>query len=548
MHFPVSLYTLYIERKITVSRSDLSLASIQALCDDLRKRFSDGKTDRKELLRTCLSIEEVLLQYRDRFGEETAVELRTFRSRTKLTVRLLVACDRFNPFSGQEGVLRSLHSAADVAAPVWRYHANAFDASAASGQNEIQYRIVCVHPLSPLPKMLISLALCFLGAGAMRLIFGAASCEDFARSFLLPLANAYTGVLNVMAILLIFFSLPLCIVQYGNAAAFHKAAGKTFLRFVSLMVGGVLASAAVTLFVFGFDSAGTRDSVIAPIYSVLLSFVPSDIISPFLTFNSMGVMIIGCMFGFSFLAMGEQSKPLVTAFDRCNLVAVLTNNYFARFAHLYLGIMVAFYTLSGAVSLTADYLWFAVSIVAACLIFVLAMAAYLCLRLRVPFFGFLRRLMPSFMITMSGAGVGASFIVLFNEITDSGVDIPYNGMATNLGAIFCKPLYGFFLAASGMLAVHLTGTLTPVVAVQIVLLALVLPAAIPNIQGGASSVIVLMLTQLGMSTATAEIFLTINTLLQFIIVPCNIFILQCAVILQARKENHLDLQKLRTVA
>lgn len=65
------------------------------------------------------------------------------------------------------------------------------------------------------------------------------------------------------------------------------------------------------------------------------------------------------------------------------------------------------------------------------------------------------------------------------------------------------------------------------------------------IQGGATSVILLMFSQIGIGNGMAELIVTINTLLQFLIVPTNLFCTQCVILLLANKEKKLNAETLK---
>lgn len=529
----------------------LTLESINEICEELDAFFEESQAQKKDAIRIKYMTEETLLKYRDRFGEDIKVELHTSQRLLKVGVQLTVYSEKYNPFvdgSGDEGLLSSMISASKQQAPRWQYVKSSFDwLFDAESKNVIVFQIPRRTKTSSPAQIAICLGLGTIIALLLRFASSAESCNLFANDYLLPFANAYTGLLSVFAILLVFFSLPLCIVQYGSAAEFENTTKRLLRSYVMYTAVFAVVATIISVQILGFDKAASESSgLIAALIRVFTSFIPSNLIAPFVNFDCMQVMIIGLMFGFAFLAMGNSNKVLVDIFDKCNLVAVLANGFLTKFISIYVGIMACYLILTSSLDFISRFgLIFIMVIGISVLAFVLFSAA-VCFKLKVAPSAYVKKLMPAFMVSLSSASVGAAFMVFFNELTgDCGVELSYTGMAANLGTILFKPMYSVYLAVSSLMVAHLTGTLTLQLAIQILVLAIVLPATIPNIPGGAASVIVLMLDQLGMGNQYAEIFVSINVLLQYIIIPMNIFCMQSLIVLCAAHSGKVDLDILR---
>lgn len=528
----------------------LTLESIDALCRDLEAFFEEKHAQKRESIRTRILAEDTLLKYRDHFGESARVELRTSNRPLRARVQVVVYCDRFNPFeqSDEDEILSYVIASSEKKSPYWQYVRSSVEwESSVEGRNEIIFTVPRENKVSTPVKLLLCLGAGVLLAAAVRTLLPPESYQAFAEGFVLPTANAYTGLLGVMAILLLFLSVPLCIVQYGNAAEFQKMTRNLVGTYVLHNTVLILLVFGISVATLGLDHVDTAGSgVIQSLYQVLLGFIPNSLFAPFLEFNCMQVMVIGALFGMAMLAMGSSNRTLVELFDKCNMVAVLTNSWLSQFVAPYAGVMIFYVILSSSASSLSRVAWLLVVVLGAGALLMLTLATAVSVRLRIPVLTVFKKVLPSFMINMSSASVSASFMIFFGELTNEfGVEPNYTGLSVNLGTIFFKPLYGVFLASTGFLAAHLTHTLSLQMALQIVFLSLVLQATIPNVPGGATAVIVLMLDQMGLGSQFTDIFVSINILLQYLIVPVNIFCTQCVAVLRAAREERLDMDKAR---
>jgi len=527
--------------------------SIEDACEELEQYFASHRAVKKEYLRTRYLFEETLLNYQDKFGSEIEFEIRKSTRITKACVQLIVYSDKYNPFAADDeiGLLSSMIAASSKQHPNWQYVKSEFEwffNEEGRGRNEIVFDVPREQKTSTPARIAIGFVFGIVIALILKLTLGAETCAVFAAGYILPLANAYTNVLSVMAIVMIFFSLPLCIVCYNNASEFHHATRKIisiYLRFTVLLV---LVSALVFSLLYGIEGGYTGGSdVFKAIFNVIIGFVPGNIFAPFLNFDCMQVLIIGLMFGFSCLAMGERSKPLVDVFDRINLCAVLTNNFLAKFVSIYVALMMCSLIFTSSLEVLRKYIGMIVIIIlgAVCCLVVATLAV--CFKYKISIKHLIKKLYGSFIINLSSASVGASFIDLFNELAGGGgVEINFTAMACNIGTVLYKPMYALFLVGSALTAANLSGGISLKILVEVIFLSIVLPITIPNIPSGAASVIVIFISQLGLGNEYAEVFVSINAILQYIFVPVNIYFMQCIILLCAGSEDKLDLNKLRS--
>jgi len=522
-----------------MSAYTLSPQSIADACEEISFSLGTVGLDRKEIIKTSLIAEEVLVKYAEKFGEDITAEINVRKFFGNPRVQIDIKCPKMDPFEKEEEgeILKSFLIGAE-SRNRWRYFGDT---------NTVTLMREKTKKISNLLKVLIGLcggiALGFL----MRALLGAESYGLIISDYISPITNTFTGLLCVMAILLVFFSFPLQIVQLDGTSGFKRIASGLLIPYGIIGFGViVLIFALISPFLSLNFSAAAGPKILKSGLDVVLGFIPTNLVTPFMNFNCLQVVIIGIMFGFSFLAMGESAAPIIKVFDNCNLVAVLTNNYLNKFIPVYVALM-GFTAASVEFGSSAGlFLRIALITVAAALLLVIGFFIVICTKFKVKPGLLWKKFAECFVVGLSSASLGASFIDLFNEMVECGMDVLYTGVVANTGTVLFKPVYGAFLAVSALCVASYEGlAVSAVWLVLVAILAFLLTLSIPNIPGGAASAIMLLFGILGVSSGTANMVVSINAILQFIIVPANMLLLQLHGILAADRQGKLDVEKLR---
>ena len=87
---------------------NLSNDNIDLACEEVGKFLAKTGVDRREALRVKLTLEEVLLEYQAKFGEETAFKLKCTKRLSAIRVEAEVAGENFNPLENESENVKSL--------------------------------------------------------------------------------------------------------------------------------------------------------------------------------------------------------------------------------------------------------------------------------------------------------------------------------------------------------------------------------------------------------------------------------------------------------
>lgn len=520
---------------------ELTAAQINRYVEQTEELLGKVKIDQKDALRLQLILEETMLKYRDAFSEKAEASLRFSRFFGSFRVSLRVKGESFDPFreddSSDTSVMGSLLANSDSLSRAWRYR---------SGANLVTFTAAKKRRMSQLVTILLGI---LIGAAIGTLLTAVVpeTAAVTAERIVTPLTNAFTGLLCVMATIMCFGAIVLGIVRLGDISTFSSIGKKMIRSFL-------LAAFVLTLFntawmipgmTFGMESQVSIDFY--DFFDILIDFVPNNIISPMLEFNSVHIIIIGVMFGIVMLKMGQKADPLTEVFDEVNTVAILSNSSLNHFIPVYVGLMVCGLIMSGQLAVIAGF-WKLLLIVVAGEAFTLIMyTLVVCIRLKVSVRTYLHKLLPSFMISLSSANVGAAFVTTIDTLIGTlGVDADFAPLSYNLGTILFRPGYCIVFTACSLFTADMYGIeVTWAWLLAAFLLSFILSVATPPVLGGTTVCFSILFSQLGIKAEALAMIISVNAIFEFLTVAVNNYCLQSQIVLLGNSFGKLDRVRLR---
>jgi len=518
-------------RKILPKGSDdmeiyrLTNETIDMLSGLVGEMYETNGASRRDALRARLFLEESLLKYQNKFGKEIEVYFRTYRvfAQTRLCIRL--RCPSFDPFTLEDNpmafMIKSITSAMVGAMPTWRFR---------NMENEIVFTLRKQTGRDNLTKLLAPLCLGLLLGLAALTFLPPEGLSRFVTDYLEPLSNAYAGLFCVMAVVMTLCGFTLSIVHTGDMASVGAMGGHVLRRFYSMTVLIILPLTAIILPFFDLNG-GTLTLAAKSIYDVLIGFIPTGFVAPFLDFNSFHILIIGLMFGFCLLALGQKGETLVRLFDECNMVAVMTNNFLNRFIGIYAGLRLFAIITTSEFSHMGGTGRMILAILGGELLIFVFYTAYACLKTKTPLRSYLRTMIPPFIVCLTSASLGTAYSSIAEADLALGVDEDTFNLSSNLGFVVFQPACTLMFVFSSLYMAQSYGVEISLVWVLLsVLLSVILIAAVPNIPGAAVSVFPLLFTQLGLPAEALTTMIAVNALLQFITTAVDGWCLQAEIL------------------
>lgn len=528
----------------TVLQEDffLDAKSIERAIEETDKILEGVSIDSKDALRLKLSLEEILLKYKDEMPEKTPFSLRFATFFGAFRVLLRINGKMFDPLvkdTSTISVLGSLMAHADTMEMAWHYR---------SGINLVTFTIAKKQKLSFALHLLLGIAAGIFAGYLIRFVAPGVA-PDIAEKVLNPLTNSFTGLLCVMATLMCFGAISLGIVRMGDISTFSTVGKKMIRSFlvVSLVLTLLNTAWLVPGMRFGMHSIVALD--LFDFWKLILGFIPSNVLNPILEFNSVHIVIIGIMFGIAMLKMGKNANELTTVFDQVNTVAIMSNGYLNRFIPVYVGCMICSQILTNQRHLAQDFAQLFLIVFIGEAITLIVYTLIVSFRLKVRVSVLVKKLFSAFIISLSTASVSAAFFTTIDTLIGKlGIEENYAPLAYNLGGVLFRPGYCIvFTACSLLTANHVGIEVTWAWIFAAFFLSFVLSVATPPVIGGTAVCFSILFSQLGLGSDSLALIISINAILEFLTVAVNNYCLQCQIALLANSCNKINLETLRDV-
>ena len=533
---------LYRKIKPIYCVQPLTAETIDHLSQQTEKFLVSIQTERANILRIRLSMEEALLRWRDRFGEEVSVSYYAGTNWRRPVINLRLAGDRYDPTVSAENDLGGWSDGllAEIGlSPQFSYR---------RGTNELLLR---------LPRPRKNPALSTLTDVVLGLVIGAAGSAllpetiqlRLIRTILGPLQDMFYRILNAASGPVIFFTVLVSICGAGSIAVSGKAGRKMLLRFI--IFSSLLTAAALLLSIQAFSlhyyNGPMSDTRFASVLDFFLQVFPNDILSPFIEGNSPQLILIAVVLGNALLVVSDRNDSLMSLIDQINKVGLLLADWVGRFSHFIIVILLILNTWNRSLSSILDFwkpfLLFLVLTVAAILVWTL----WICISKGVSVRKLVKKLWPSALIALRTASVDAAYgdsvlccerrLGISRELTSYGLPLglviymPAGMIATMVFTLYAAKSYGIVISA--------------IWCVMAAVLIVTLLMATPPVLGCGVLAYATIFLQLGIPSSALTIALLADILFGFVTAAGNQVLLQLELVLQAGRSGDLDLAVLR---
>ena len=501
--------------------------------------LSDNQIDRKDALRVKLAAEDVLLTYRQKFGEEAAFSLYLEKRMGIPRVILRIVGESFDPFGGLDEDDRVMHNLMERmgTAPVWNYRRSC---------NEVVFSAGKKKSLSSAAKILIAVVL-GIGLGMLGRLFPGTIAHDIGETWLGPVQNAVMGFLGTLSSLFILFSVTSGISTMGDVSTFNRV-GRTLISrlLLVLMIDSVAASVALPFF-FQLSGSAAGKADFSTLWQMIINIVPTNIVETFATGNTMQVVFLAIFASIILLIMGPNAQQLV------EIITELSN----LFQHLIqyvielmpLVVFVSLFRLSadGDFSSLLSAYKYPLIFFLFCVIELASHVMIFSLRHRIAPRLLIKKLIPTLLITLSTASSTAALPEIRNTCENRfGIDrqivnvgIPL-GQTVDKGTVFISMMIGVLCTAQ-IFGVEISLSSYLILAVT----SLILSVATPPLPGAALAGFTLVITQMGIPSDAMVIIIALDAIIDRLSTGTYVACLQLELANIAKLLNLLDDQTLR---
>ena len=489
---------------------ELQPSVIDEISESLQDYLKELNTERRQALRIQLLVEDLLLRVLDKDGDGTPVSVGLGKYMGKQLVRLRYGGGAFNPtgFHGDEWIERL--RASQGITPVW---------SCRRGINTVTISVGYRAKKSMMFDLLLAAVLgVVLGLSAH--YFPAGVWESLDGWLFTPMMDAFVGLLNTFAGIMIAFTICSGILGVGDSASLTKMGTGVFGRFsvLTLLIsiyGLLFAMPFVHLNWSGGGGAGGFE--FGKMSELIFGILPKNLIDPFLSGNTIQIMVIAIFVGAALLALGDRTQHIKDILMEgaemlqrltssiCDLIPVFV---FAALAQL-------FGEKGGRVLLSV---WKPLCLtLAGDLVLMSALLIWTSVKTNCPPGLLLKKILPPCLVGFSSASSMSAFTLSMETCEKKlGLDSAFVRFSYPLCSIISMPSTAVYLGAlcncfaeNYMVEVSLSWYITAVLSVTL------LTIAIPPIPGSGVLLFSILFAQLGIPTEAFLLAVALDLLIDF---------------------------------
>ena len=516
--------------------------SIERISEDIDRFLEGTGTERQNRIRIRFTVEEALIRIWKHFGESNMVRVTAGIKFGRPSIRIEHEGEAFNPFSktrnSYEDWTGGLLASAGLS-PAYNYF---------RGSNII--RIVLGRmQINPVITVMAAIVLGLVTGSVASMVLAPADAAFVTEDILVPVYDLWNRILysvSAPAMLVIVMSTTMdtreVSEQGGNAVHIvGRYLGVTFI------MGAVTFAATLLFRPDGFASEEFTRYTFSDLLKRFFSVVPENFIDPFRDFNTAQLILMGLVFAYAIMALGQQASGVASLVQQLNLVATQLARWIARLMPLFTVFLTAQLMIEG----DADLLLRLLKVIPLALTVSLTVMAmgllYVSIKMNVGAGVLLKKLWPSFLLTLRTGQIENSYALAEkccrNEL---GIQRIFTQRLLPLGLVLYMPVSAIGMISFVIYAAFRSGiAITPVWMLTAAIFALILLVAAPPIPGVDLLSYVVIIGQLGIDNRFIIAAMIFDIVFNLFASAANQMMLQMDLILQADRVGLLNHNTLR---
>ena len=522
----------------------LTKESVDHISDLIGDSLSSIGKSRRDVLQIRYRMEDLILDVCERFEEKITYTLEIGERFRRPFIRFTYQGESFNPMDDSDDSVISQNWSNKLMAdsglsPTWVYR---------NDKNIIQLNLER-RSLGMFASVILAFALA-LTIGFLGMFISSDIKNAIAEYFLKPVQSIYLGILSTFAGLMIFFSIVCGIFEMGDMSFFSKIGKMMIGRFLRniLLFSIFYCGLAFLFFPLNYSGGMRHGGSSSQIVDMFTNMFPTNVVDPFLTGNTMQIVLLGVVIGILILVIGESGSKTVRAFaSEFNSITQKAIGWICKFVPVLIFVTFIQIIWEGNLSTVAGIwklLLFAISVSIIGLAFVIIKVS---ITKKVPLGLLLKKLFPTFFLSASTASSAAAFsLSIENGEKLLGIDRRLLGVALPIGNVIYMGAVpaecigvSFYMANTYGVKVNIVWVLLAII------LAFVLTVAVPPMPGAGVTILGALFLQLGLPIEGMVVAIAFELLYDFFCTGADNAFILVELINQGDKSDMLDLEVLR---
>ena len=491
----------------------------------------------KDILRILLIIEEALLEYRDKFGENIPFTFRYGKEWGRARFSITIAGESFDPFNKLEDennfILNNLLNNMGIF-PKWQR---------VNGKNVISLMIP-KKEMHPIIKLIIPIGLAII-LGLLFIQLPTTVVESTTTNIINPFFDTFIGLLSAISGPLIFLSIAWGVYSIGDIVTFGNVGKKMIGRFLLFTLIATVVSSIWLFFLYPPQFDGKTNIMMdgfLPLYEMILDVFPDNSFASFLENSPMQIIFLAIVVGFAILVLGKRVSVVADFLDQCNQIVLYLMGGINKIIPIFIFISIFRMIIDNQFKVLLDSYKFIIYFLISTFVVVIFYTILVCIKKKLSIIKLYKKISSTLIITLSTASSVAAFsnnmetcekrLGINNKITSFGIP---------LGQVIFMPATGAYYMALGVPLASACGyEITPAWIIMIVAVSVVLAVATPPVPGGGITALTIFFMQLNFPMELISTYIILDIILDFIITAANVFCLQLELVLLADKLEMID--------
>lgn len=498
------------------------------------------KVDKRQCKRVSLATEEILLNLQSHFGTEAEFYVSKKAYLGFPLLRISLKGESFDPLAAEgddeyDDLMRNIILPEETK-PTWKY---------VNGENRITFSVTRRIKRSTLfgGSLLPSLLAAILFALLCKVT--PPSVETFMlEDVLSPVFSALMKLLVLVTGPVIFLSLLTGMLATDNINSLKKTGGNIILRFVVLTLMCIAASILVCRFVFPWERGGSAAFDFGELLTLVLSFIPDSIVSPFAEKNLLQIVFMALLSGIVLIMLGDRVKLVKDFINQLNVFVLRLMNTVSSVIPVLIFVSVAKSILENDLRDLAQVWKLVVSQYAIVIVICVLLLAYLVLRRHINPKKFINHIKPVLTVAFSTASGTASMEPNMKACGEMGVKDELTKLWVPLTHAMFAPstviplIFGtFFMVEMYDVTVSFTWLVT------FVILIFQFGFASAKVPGGIIAVFSILFVQLGIPSESIGLLAAANALVINIETAYGMFVRGFDIVDLAISTDCIDMEK-----
>ena len=493
-----------------------STCNMEQACEEVWKFLVSSGVERHEAQRSKISFEEVLQEYREKFGEESGFRIRLIKRLSTVKVELVIQGEAYNPLvknNDDDEELPGLPASIGLV-PSWNYK---------NGKNYVVFTSK-KKPISSTVKIFAAIVLSVF-AGLILNLLPDSVRAGVSDHFLTPVTNAFFGAISAVSTPFIFMSVLSSICSMGDTDTLGRIGKKTLSAiFGYVTVAGLgLTLIAIPFYKITLEGSGTG-SDFSKVLELIYNIVPTNVFDPFISGNALQVIFLAVIAGVAMLLVATRVSTVFTFVKQLSTVVQTVMGIVLEALPLAVFVVFTNMFVNGAIGEILDSYKLILIILLLVIVYLIAMVLWISMRKRISPALLVKKILPTFLIALTTASSAAAFSTNVKDSNQKlGIDKRLVDFGIPLGQVLFKmSCFAVFVPMVLTFAESYGIAITPTWLVLAFITIWLISFAVPPVAGGSIMGFSIVFAQMGIPMEVMGIAIDLNAIMDFPLTAINV--------------------------